>query len=215
MYNFGSRGNEFKGEYFSDTDYGPNGPFQLKNMDGTYTNLGVKFMNIGKNDILYEPGYFVNGTDISNSVFILLERSHIDIGPIDFIIEGNTINIRWSQLVNTILSPNVRPYQVPNQKDSSLEFWEFVSKMFRLKEYSRTLTVGNEWCIIYPNNVVPPFDYVPGRGPSQSALEDVKKYMSYNYGITFNWLIVPNIHPLEGWRNIWRIPGGGYVRGPS
>ena len=190
-------------------DFGPNGPFQLIKLiqpyDENHDDLTITSIYIDKNDTIDEAGHFINGKDVSNGVFNQLERSRLNAGPIDFTVDGNKINTRWTNFPNLVLPPEA--WILNKGSPRGWGFMEFVSKdLFRLKEYGTAITVKEDWCIITPKDVTI-FKYnnaLPQPSP------EAGKYMLDNYNIIItceNDRSVYNSYP-EPFRGLLRIPGG-------
>jgi len=222
FYNFGYIGND---EYLStgpgtwlNENFGPNGPLQLENPNNQYgydySNPIIKSMRIGKNDIIHEAGHGANGKDTSNGVLNMLEYSQLRGRPIEFIIDGSHINIGWQQFPARQFLPHGP--ELNKGSPCSWAFLEFVSKdLFRLKEYGVTITVTEDWCIMYPSTVTA-FNYggmngISGTGPQPSPL--AKDYMMEELNIILDHdLNKPNIYPIKYFlAAMMRTPGGwGY-----
>ena len=203
------------------TNFGSNGPLQLLSHEYqffealqqyiNYDNIFINSMKVGKDDEIHEVGHFetINGEtiDVSNCAFNMLEWSRLNAGPIDFIIEGNKINIGWSQLPTTTFPSN---HWILN-KGSPIgwKFVDFVSKeLFRLKEYGVTMTVTDDWCIITPSEATV-FNY-NGSYQAQPS-PDVKKYMMDEFNIDLVPRQAPstyNAYPFKAYSWVWRVPGG-------
>ena len=185
--------------------WGPNGPFQVAQDDiysrdkvPFFENIGIKSMKIGKNDIIYEAGYFVNGKDVSNSVLNMLEWSRLNLGPINFTMEGKEIDVRWTQLprVNNPgkLVYNDQPGAVVTLY--SLDYLGWLSKdLFELKKNGVTYKIGKEVTIVFPANLAGIFNYAPGKGWQPSP--EAPKYMLDEYNIVLDQQPVIQSYPLE------------------
>ena len=206
-------------------DFGPNGPLQLVvpntpisnpniSWDGFlnypgdfYDDPVIKSMHIGKDDIIYEAGHFVNGKDVSNSVLNMLEHSRLNQGPINFTIEGKEIDIRWTQL---------QQCQMAWGNDKVLYFYlDYLawlsSDLFELKKNNLTFKVGNDVVIISPRDA-PLVNYKFNNGnPSWNVSQDAPKYMLNDYNIVLDHKPELRIGLLDA---LLGPALGGYARPP-
>ncbi|MDR2145608.1 MAG: hypothetical protein LBE91_04000 [Tannerella sp.] len=235
-YNYGYTGNENYirtgkvSPRWINMEFGPNGPLQLvfpnnpisnpnlsweeRAFGQLYDNLVIKSMHIGKNDIIYEAGHFENGKDVSNSVLNMLEISHLLSGPIDFTIEGDKIDIRWTNFSNLTFDDNGGGI-FNRGSPRGWEFVKFVPQLFKLKEHGIKITVTDDWCIITPSDVTV-FNYDSWHLAQPSP--EVKNYMLDKFNIDIGPRKPPNTYnsfPFIYYQGLRRIPGGWdwYING--
>ena len=186
----------------------------------SYANLAIKSMKIGKNDILYESGYFVNGKDISNSARDMIDFSCLNYGQIDFTTESEEIDIRNTQLPGCQSDWGkgkvLRTYQ---------GYLEWQSKdVYELKKYNRKLKIGKDVLPVIPwGSSWGEFRFNNGQR-SWNVHQDVVNIMLNDHNIVIDpkpemellddlWLMInggfaaPRMKVVAGWgQEWWKMP---------